>query len=284
VPVRGSRRPPGRLLRRVGIAPEHSHDGEGVPIRAAEGPLLCLLCGCFHYGTALGAFDFDFLVVAPAQHRRVLSRQGARRARAWREGRPVRHGAERPSHHNDRSDVLRRSLAFACLTSLLGASSGIPVRDPSACAGACDQPIHYLLDARFNPDERSLIEDAMSVWERGTGGRVCFAAGGNDLVIERLERSDELAPYDPDWPRHVALTKGGRIWIVAPRIDDPGEYRALAVHELGHHLGIGHIEDTTRTYMHSTINDTPADLWTQARLPPRDGQAFCEVHPCRCTL
>ncbi|HSY25492.1 MAG TPA: hypothetical protein VK841_25400 [Polyangiaceae bacterium] len=180
--------------------------------------------------------------------------------------------------------MLRRSLAFACLTSLFGASSSDPVRDPAACAGACEQPIHYALDVRFNPDERSLIEDAMSVWERGTGGRVCFAAGGHDLVIERLERSDELAPYDPDWSRHVALTKGGRIWIVAPRIDDPGEYRALAVHELGHHLGIGHIEDTTRTYMHSTINDTPAELWTHARLPPRDGQAFCEVHPCRCTL
>ena len=55
----------------------------------------------------------------------------------------------------------------------------------------------------------------------------------------------------------MALTKGGRIWVVAARIDDPGEYRALIVHELGHHLGIGHIEDTALTYMHSTINDTP---------------------------
>jgi hypothetical protein len=81
----------------------------------------------------------------------------------------------------------------------------------------------------------------------------------------------------------VALTKGGRIWIVAARIDDPGEYRALVVHELGHHLGIGHIEDTTLTYMHSTINDTPQELWTTARLPERDGRAFCEVRRCACT-
>jgi hypothetical protein len=182
----------------------------------------------------------------------------------------------------ERRDVFRRTLAFACLSSALGAGPGDAVRDPGACTGVCDQPIRYSLDSRFDADERSLIRDAMGVWERGTGGRVCFASGGKDLVIEKLDRSDELAPYDPDWPRHVALTKGGRIWIVAPRIDDPGEYRALAVHEIGHHLGIGHIEDTARTYMHSTINDTPLDLWTHARLPERDGRAFCEVHPCRC--
>jgi hypothetical protein len=140
------------------------------------------------------------------------------------------------------------------------------------------------LDSRFNCDERALIEEAMRVWERGTSGRVCFAPGGVDLVIEKLERADELQPWDPDWKHHVALTKGSRIWIVAPRIDDPGEYRGLVVHELGHHLGIGHIEDTSATYMHSTINDTPLDLWKEARLPERDARAFCDVHRCTCAF
>jgi hypothetical protein len=158
------------------------------------------------------------------------------------------------------------------------------VLDPASCPGECDQPIRYSLDPRFDERERGLIREAMSVWEQGTGGRVCFAPGGSDLAIAKLDRSEDLAPYDPEWPRHVALTKGGRIWIVAPRVEDPGEYRALAVHEIGHHLGIGHIEDTARTYMHSTINDTPLDLWTKAALPERDGHAFCEVHRCRCSL
>ncbi len=180
--------------------------------------------------------------------------------------------------------MLRRTIAFACLTGSLGAGPGDSTRDPNACAGACERPIGYSIDAHFNADERQLIDDAMHVWEQGTGGRVCFAAGGHDLVIEKLDRSEQLQPWDPDWPRHVALTKGGRIWIVATRVDDQGEYRALIVHELGHHLGIGHIEDTPATYMHSTINDTPTDLWTHALLPERDAQAFCEVHPCRCAL
>ena len=168
--------------------------------------------------------------------------------------------------------------------SSFGAGAAESVRDPAICAGECDRPIAYTLDPQFNADERDLIVDAMRVWEQGTSGRVCFAQGGRDLVIEKLDRSDQLQPWDADWPRHVALTKGGRIWIVAARIDDPGEYRALVVHELGHHLGIGHIEDTAMTYMHSTINDTPLDLWTNAHLPTRDARAFCEVHRCTCAF
>ncbi len=164
----------------------------------------------------------------------------------------------------------------------VGAGSVDTVHDPSACPGECDRTIAYSLDPQFNSDEQALIEQAMRVWERGTGGRVCFAPGGRDLVIDKLDRSDELQPWDPDWPRHVALTKGGRIWIVATRVDDPGEYRALVVHELGHRLGIGHIEDTTATYMHSTINDTPQELWKNAKLPERDARAFCEAHRCTC--
>jgi hypothetical protein len=180
--------------------------------------------------------------------------------------------------------VVRRTLAAVCLVGSLGAGKGETVRDPGACAGACAFPIAFSLDTQFSADERAVIEDAMHVWERGTGGRVCFASGGRDLLIKKLERPDQLKPWDPDWPRHVALTKGGCIWIVATRIDDPGEYRALVVHELGHHLGIGHIEDTAMTYMHSTIGDTPRDLWKTPGLPDRDGHAFCAIHSCTCAF
>jgi len=180
--------------------------------------------------------------------------------------------------------VLRRTIALACLTGSLGTGASPFVRDPTACAGACDHPIAYSLDPQFNTDERALIEDAMNVWRQGTGGRVCFISGGRDLLIDKLDRSDQLQPWDSDWPHHVALTKGGRIWIVATRIDDPGEYRALAVHELGHYLGIGHIEDTPLTYMHSTINDTPEGLWLHARLPERDARAYCDAHRCTCAF
>jgi hypothetical protein len=178
--------------------------------------------------------------------------------------------------------VFRRTIAAACLIGSAGTGTSEAVRDPDLCPGECDKPITYSLDPQFHEDERTFIEEGMRVWEYGSRGRVCFVPGGRDLVIEKLDRADELQAWDPEWARHVGLTKGGRIWIVATRVDDPGEYRALIVHELGHHLGIGHIEDTPATYMHSTINDTPQDLWTHARLPKRDARAFCEVHRCTC--
>jgi hypothetical protein len=173
---------------------------------------------------------------------------------------------------------------MACLIGSLGAGSPETVRDPGTCAGECERTVAFTLDPQFSAEEQRVIVEAMHVWEQGSGGRACFTRGGQDLIIEKLDRSDQLQPWDPDWPQHVALTKGGRIWVVAGRIDDPGEYRALIVHELGHHLGIGHIEDTALTYMHSTINDTPVELWKHGRLPDRDGRAYCAVHRCTCAL
>ncbi|HEV3193966.1 MAG TPA: hypothetical protein VGY54_25850, partial [Polyangiaceae bacterium] len=105
--------------------------------------------------------------------------------------------------------MLRRTTAVACLVSSLGVGAGATVRDPGACAGECEHPIGYSVDSRFDSEERAFIDEAMSVWQEGTGGRVCFRPGGSDLFIEKLDRSDQLQPWDPDWTHHVALTKGG---------------------------------------------------------------------------
>ena len=180
--------------------------------------------------------------------------------------------------------VFWRIVALAFVLGSAGPGAQDPVDDPDQCPGSCERPIAYTLDAAFDADERALVEQAMRVWERGTGGRVCFAPGGRDLVVEKLDRSEDLQPWDPDWPLHVALTKGGHIWIVEPRVSEPGEFRALAVHEIGHHLGLAHVEDTPLTYMHSSINDTPAELRDHARLPERDRRDFCVAHRCTCAF
>jgi hypothetical protein len=122
----------------------------------------------------------------------------------------------------------------------------------------------------------------MRVWERGTGGRVCFEPGGRDLVLEKVANAEQLKPLDPDWAKHVALTEGGHIWLVQSGVSDPGGFRALVVHELGHHLGLGHVEDTPLTYMHSSIADTPEELRLHGRLPERDARDFCATQRCTC--
>ena len=171
----------------------------------------------------------------------------------------------------------------------LGAGSPETVRDPGTCAGECERTVAFTLDPQFNADEQRVIIEAMHVWEQGQ--RRARPASRPRRAGPPGHREDSIDPISFSllgsadfWPQHVALTKGGRIWVVASRIDDPGEYRALIVHELGHHLGIGHIEDTALTYMHSTINDTPVELWKHGRLPDRDGRAYCAVHRCTCAL
>ena len=180
--------------------------------------------------------------------------------------------------------MLWRLVAFGCVLGSAGAGASQAISDPEDCPGVCAHPIDYTIDSDFDADERGLIEQAMRVWQRGTGGRVCFEPGGRDLVIEKLDRCEQLLPLDPDWSKHVALTQGGHIWLVEPSVSGPGEFRALVVHEIGHHLGLGHVEDTPLTYMHSSIADTPEELREHARLPERDARDFCAAHRCTCAL
>jgi hypothetical protein len=163
-----------------------------------------------------------------------------------------------------------------------GAGAGAKVPDSADCPGTCEARFGYNVDPAFNEDERAIIADAARAWERGSNGRVCFYEGGRDLSFVRIEEPRDLEPEDPDWARHVALCKAGRIWFVASRVDDRDEYVALAIHELGHFLGLSHIEDTPTTFMHSTISETPRDLRAVAEIPARDRRELCKVRGCVC--
>ena len=154
--------------------------------------------------------------------------------------------------------------------------------DPAECSAPCERHVAYTIDSSFDAGERGLIEDAMRAWEQGTGGRVCFSPGGKDLLIAKADRAEYLAPVDAEWSRHVAYTKGSHIWFVRSAVTDPGMFRTLGIHELGHHLGLGHSEDVLLTYMHRTLDDAPLELRENALLPEHDRRAYCAKHRCTC--
>jgi hypothetical protein len=177
---------------------------------------------------------------------------------------------------------LLRPLAVIFVLATTGAGAGPKVPDAAECPGRCDTRIGYDVDPAFSEAERAILSEGMAAWEQGSGGRVCFQPGGHDVEFIRLEHQADLAPQDTDWAHHVALTKGNRIWLVPSKVDERGEYVALVIHELGHRLGLPHIEDSRDTYMHSTINDTPRELWQKAEIPARDRREFCAVRMCAC--
>ena len=175
-----------------------------------------------------------------------------------------------------------RPLCIAFVLGTVGAGVGPKVPDALSCPGRCETKIGYQLDPQFDDDEQAIIAEAAGAWEHGSGGRVCFSRGGHDIQFIRLDRQSELEPQDSEWRHHVALCKGNKIWLVPSKIDERGEYVALVIHEIGHHLGLPHIEDAKDTFMHSTINDTPHALWVTPVLPERDRREFCSVRSCSC--
>jgi hypothetical protein len=177
-----------------------------------------------------------------------------------------------------------RSLVVLLFVGSAGVGVGARVADGTECPRTCETSIGYSLDARFDDDERGAIAQAARAWERGSGGRVCFHTGGQDVQFIRVDTQEDLRPVDPEWSRHVALTKGKKIWIVPSKVEDHGEYVALAIHELGHFLGLSHVEDTRETYMHQIIDDTPDDLRKDPQIPPRDRRELCRARGCVCAF
>ncbi len=177
-----------------------------------------------------------------------------------------------------------RSIVLVLFVGSAGAGVGARIADGTECPRTCETSIGYSVDARFDASERDVLAEAARAWEKGSGGRVCFHAGGRDVDFIRVDSQEGLRPVDPDWSRHVALTKGNKIWIVPSKIEDRGEYVALAIHELGHFLGLSHVEDTRDTFMHQVIDDTPDELRKDPQIPPRDRRDLCRVRGCVCAF
>lgn len=167
------------------------------------------------------------------------------------------------------------SLALALLA---GACVSPRVPDGALCPGHCEKPVKFRIDPAFNGAEADAIREAMGGWASATGGRACFREGGTDLIVVRAATRLDLRPFDDGWHGHAGLYRQGIAWIVADELTRD-QVVDVAAHEIGHHLGLGHVTDTRTTIMHPTDGARAPT----GQLAARDREEYCTVHGCSCT-
>lgn len=111
------------------------------------------------------------------------------------------------------------------------------------------------LDETFTDSERIEIIAALKEWNVKTGGIVdlryvgttphrpilgpLFYASGDSVKVFRVNRFEAIV-----WPRLIVGYTGFNSFVlIAPRIRQPGELYAVALHEVGHVLELEHSED-----------------------------------------
>ncbi len=139
--------------------------------------------------------------------------------------------------------------------------------------------VAYVIDdvAGWTPAHRSIVRDAFTEWE-GVGPRVVFTevfdTVGADIVIRWVEKFniDRAGQADLTWDSRGRIKHSEmKLAILTPtgRVITSEKLRAIALHEIGHSLGLPHSDD-------------PADLMypttDHPRLTSRDTTTFALLY------
>lgn len=164
-----------------------------------------------------------------------------------------------------------------------------------------DSKFTLAIDSQFASQERCLIAEASRRWGAVTGGvvDVSFSTGASTVYLWEQDHHVIFRGTGADADRQhrtpgalgwTHIYPGGAMWLYTDRMRAmyPDRYAPVflycAMHELGHHLGLGHLGDHT-LMAGDDDGDGVSDNWSwdergEPCVTQTDVDAFCALYSC----
>lgn len=199
---------------------------------------------------------------------------------------------------------LRRTLLALITCVLVGlgcAAHSCPVPPRLVGHGRAIIDVHVYVSPEFTPEERDNIVNGILMWERATNGLIvwhllpfdpkkpppkpagcCDGVEQRSVMFRRAVSGDEwVQKWDAEHkPKTLlglcqgnSLEETAWLWLVENRLNTPESESIIAAHELGHALGLDHIDDKDSVMSEFFRTSTRC-------LTAHDLKAFCDKHGC----